>query len=162
MTEEQVKLWKRIETFELDEDESALTFTDRLASENGWKYEFTARVIEEYKKFIFLICISKNSLTPSDAVDQVWHLHLIYTYSYWKDLCARILEREIHHGPTKGGSNESLKYKNLYSETLKFYKATFDQDPPSDIWPDPLIRFEDSRFQRVDLNKYWIIKKPSL
>lgn len=160
MTEEQNMLWKKIKAFELDDGASDLTFTDRLVRENGWRYEFAVRTIEEYKRFILLVCISDHSLTPSDAVDQVWHLHLIYTHSYWNDFCAAVLKREIHHGPTKGGSHEKLKYKDLYSNTLELYKTIFSQNPPTDIWPNPTLRFARNKFQRVDLTKNWMIKKP--
>jgi hypothetical protein len=83
-------LWLRIKDFELDDQDSHLTFTDRLARENGWTYEFCIRAILEYKKFIYLICLSDQPVTPSDEVDQVWHLHLIYTQSYWKEFCGKL------------------------------------------------------------------------
>ncbi len=100
MTEAQEILWKKIKEFEIDEPSSALTFTERLARENGWTIEFTLRAIEEYKKFMFLICIAEHPLTPSDQIDQVWHLHLLYTQSYWNDFCKNTLNKTIHHGPT--------------------------------------------------------------
>jgi hypothetical protein len=106
-------LWDKLEEFQLDDFDSTFTFTDRLCRENGWKYEYAVRVINEYKKFIFLICISDHPLTPSDQVDQVWHLHLLYTRSYWTDFCKNTLGREIHHGPTKGGKNEKEKIWRL-------------------------------------------------
>ena len=69
MTGEQTDLWNRIQNFELDDVNSAYTFSDRLALENGWTLEYALRVIDEYKKYIFLICISNQPLTPSDEVD---------------------------------------------------------------------------------------------
>jgi hypothetical protein len=81
-------LWKKIESFELDDPQSSFMFTDRLARENGWSIEYAIRTVSEYKRFIFLMCIAEHPLTPSDQVDQVWHLHLLYTESYWIDLCA--------------------------------------------------------------------------
>ena len=107
-------LWKRIENFEIDDSGSDYTFTDRLAQENGWTHEFTVRAILEYRRFMFLICITDGPLTPPDEVDQVWHLHLLYTRSYWKELCGDVLKREIHPGPTRGGEDEQAKYADLY------------------------------------------------
>ena len=57
MNHEQLKLWNDIKTFELDEPEISLSFTDRLARENGWTIEYSIRAILEYKKFIFLLTI---------------------------------------------------------------------------------------------------------
>lgn len=160
MTNTEQILWKRIVDFEMDDDTSAYTFSDRLAVENGWTHEFTLRAIQEYKKFMFLICTTDGPLTPSDQVDQVWHLHLLYTRSYWKEFCGDVLEREIHHGPTRGGTVEQEKFADLYERTLSTYKLKFNMDPPDDVWPSTKNRFAPSRYQRVDLKKHWIIKKP--
>lgn len=159
MNNEELKLWDAICEFELDDDGSRFTFSDRLAIENGWPKGFAMRVIEEYKKFIFLICVTNQSLTPSDEVDQVWHLHLLYTRSYWKEFCGDVLKREIHHGPTRGGPQEEDKFTDWYEKTLLHYSQRFDSDPPSDIWPPSRIRFRHTNFRRIDLNKNWVIKK---
>ena len=101
MNEEDLIRWNKIKNFELDEPDIPLSFTDRLARENGWTIEYSVRTILEYKKFIFLLTISNHPLTPSDQVDQVWHLHLLYTQSYWDDFCENTLNRKIHHGPDR-------------------------------------------------------------
>lgn len=159
MTEEQKILWTKIREFDIDDSNSDFTFTDRIARENGWTMAYSVRTIEEYKKFIFLICIADHPLTPSDQVDQVWHLHLIYTQSYWTDLCKNTIQREIHHGPTKGGEKEKARYSNLYAETKRLYQKTFEKEPPSDIWPSSKIRFGELRFIRVNRHRNWIIPK---
>ena len=159
MTEDQKSLWTKIQDFDIDDLDSDFTFTDRLARENGWTMEYAVRVVEEYKKFIFLICIANHPLTPSDQVDQVWHLHLIYTHSYWTDLCKNTIQRVIHHGPTKGGGKEKAKYNNLYEETKRLYQRTFKDEPPNDIWPSSKIRFGELRFTRVNRHRNWIIPK---
>jgi hypothetical protein len=106
-------LWKRIENFEIDEVGIELPFSKRLARENSWPSEFALRVIEEYKKFIYLTSISEGPVTPSDEVDQAWHLHLTYTQSYWDQLCDNVLGRRLHHNPTKGGKQESNKFEDF-------------------------------------------------
>ncbi len=143
----------------MDDPESEFSFTERLARENSWSLSYATRVVLEYKKFIFLVCVAKHPLTPSDQVDQVWHLHLIYTESYWSDLCADTLGRKIHHGPTKGGKQEKEKYYNWYEETKKLYGEIFETIPPSDIWPSSKIRFGELNFTRVNLHRNWVIPK---
>jgi hypothetical protein len=91
------------------------------------------RVIEEYKKFIFLCFITQSGVTPSDAVDQAWHLHLTFTRSYWIDLCRDTLQTEIHHNPTMGGAKEGAKYDDYYTDTRQLYTEKFNIDPPADI-----------------------------
>lgn len=160
MKTEYLKLWSDIKSFEIDELDIQFSFTDRLARENGWTLEYSIRAIYEYKKFIFLLTISTHPLTPSDQVDQVWHLHLLYTQSYWDDFCANVLNRKIHHGPTKGGETERTKYSNWYEKTKELYFETFNSEVPKDIWPSSKIRFSEIEFKRVNLKKNWIIKKP--
>jgi hypothetical protein len=162
MTEKQKILWTKIHDFEIDDIDSDFTFTDRLARENGWTMVYSLRVIEEYKKFIFLICIAEHPLTPSDQIDQVWHLHLIYTKSYWIDLCKNTLSLDIHHGPTKGGEKEKAKYNDLYEATKMLYQRTFEKEPPTDIWPSSKVRFGELNFTRVNKHRNWIIPKPRI
>ncbi len=157
------KLLNDITGFEIGSDNDALTFTDRLCRENKWSMPFARRCLEEYKKFIYLAAVSETPVTPSDEIDQVWHLHLTYTQSYWIDLCQSILEKPLHHGPTKGGSNESNKYKSQYRLTLDKYTEVFKENPPQDIWPDCQKRFRDAdKFVRLNSADYFLLKRKPL
>lgn len=60
MTQEQRQLWERLSAFDIDDMGSKLRFSDRLARENGWTKQYTARVIEEYKRFLFLCCVQRQ------------------------------------------------------------------------------------------------------
>jgi len=159
MNSEEKALWLKIKNFEIDDPTAQFSFSDRLARENSWSLEYALRTVWEYKKFIFLICIVDNPLTPSDQVDQVWHLHLIYTESYWKDFCENTLGRDIQHGPTKGGQSEKDKFNNWYEATKNIYRIKFSQEPPEDIWPSSSIRFGEINFSRVNLHRNWVIPK---
>ncbi|UOE48638.1 hypothetical protein MTO98_29985 [Mucilaginibacter sp. SMC90] len=160
LSAEHATLWQKILDFQLDDAEAAFKFSERLARENGWNLHYTLRVISEYKKFIFLCCISDKGVTPSDAVDQAWHLHLTFTRSYWIDLCRDTLGRELHHNPTKGGADEAIKYDEFYTDTNYLYHQFFDELPPADIWPENTKRFTDIDFERVNKRRNWIISKP--
>lgn len=159
MTESEKQLWTKVRAFEPDHPDDEFTFSGRLARENGWELEFALRTIDEYKRFMFLLCIAPHPLTPSDQVDQVWHLHLIYTRSYWEDFCRDTLGRSIHHNPTRGGAAEGNKFTDWYAKTLALYMQTFGSPPPDDIWPEGEKRFSDIHFRRVNLKKYYLIKK---
>lgn len=158
MTTEELTLWNKIESFKLDDNLSTLTFSARLARENGWSFYYTQRVIEEYKKFIFLCCVSPGGITPSDPVDQAWHLHLTYTKSYWVHFCRDTLGQDIHHNPTKGGDTEAIKFDDYYTQSFKLYTDKFGTEPPTDIWHDNETRFSDINFQRVNINNFRIVK----
>ncbi len=83
MNEQQTDLYRRIEEFSLDQPGAAFPFVTRLARENGWSQDYANRVVGEYKRFAFLTVAAGHSVTPSNQVDQAWHLHLMYTQSYW-------------------------------------------------------------------------------
>lgn len=152
-------LWQRIEVFEIDDPSAGFTFSNRLAKENGWSAFYAERVVSEYKKFLYLACEAGHPVTPSEEVDQVWHLHLCYTRSYWKDLCDKTLGKEIHHGPTRGGSQERAKFVDWYERTLDSYEKCFGQKPPIDIWPQAKERFSSSSNEKVDRKLYYVIPK---
>jgi hypothetical protein len=153
-------LWWKLSEFSLDVPEIDFSFSDRLARENGWSKEFTNRVIEEYKKFVFLSVTSGKALTPSDEVDQAWHLHMIYSRSYWDEMCMGILNGfKLYHGPTKGGKAEASRFNEQYLYTLKLYSEIFGQLPPSDIWPSVEKRFSPMNWKRVDVAKNIVLSK---
>ncbi len=142
-------LWHALQRHEIGPPDAALTFTARLARENRWTPAFAERVIGEYKRFCFLAVTAGHEVTPSDAVDQAWHLHLTYSRDYWQRFCPEVLGRELHHGPTAGGTGERDRYFEQYAQTLKSYEAAFGP-APADIWPDARQRFgRDPRAVRV-------------
>jgi hypothetical protein len=142
-------VWQRLSAFTIGPDAAALDFAARLARENGWSEAHAARVIEEYKRFCFLAVTGDGQCTPSDAVDQVWHLHLTYSRDYWDRFCPQVLGCALHHGPTDGGTAERNRFFAQYAETLKRYEQAFGL-PPSDIWPSAARRLlDDPRARRV-------------
>ncbi|BCX47592.1 glycine-rich domain-containing protein [Haloferula helveola] len=161
MKPEGASLWRRIEDFRLDHPDASLPFTSRLAREQDWTHAFAARVIVEYKRFVFLALESGHPVTPSEAVDQAWHLHLTYTRSYWERFCGEVLGRELHHEPTQGGPVEGDKFEDWYSRTLQSYEETFVTAPPREIWPEPSVRFANPGSGRwVDSSRYWLVPRP--
>lgn len=113
-------------------------------------------MIEEYRRFAFLAVAAGHPVSPSDAVDQVWHLHLLYTRNYWGEFCPRVLGTTLHHGPAQGGAQEQEKFSDWYAKTLSSYR-TFFGEPPADIWPEPASH---PATVRVDVNRHWIIRQP--
>lgn len=141
MTTEQKQLFQKIQDFRLDKEDVSFPFSKRLARDNYWSHTFALRVIDEYKKFIFLMMVSPTPITPSEEVDQAWHLHLTYTKSYWENLCEDTLQRKLHHHPTEGGIQEDAKFENWYAYTKDLYLQYFESPPPTDIWASQEKRF---------------------
>lgn len=153
-------IWAKLEGFQFDEDDAVFGFEARLAKENGWSREFASRVIQEYRRFLLLAMCAGHPVTPSDEVDQAWHLHLVYTRSYWERLCRDVLGRPLHHEPTKGGVDEGEKFHAQYERTLASYRRLFGEEPPADVWPDVRTCFKPKRHERVDVLRHWTLPKP--
>jgi hypothetical protein len=128
-------LWARLETMEIDPPDATTRFHHRLKQYNKWTDEFAGRATKEYRRFLYLAARARHPVTPSDTVDQAWHLHLIYTRHYWEELCGKILGLQLHHEPSAGGAVESSKFERQYEQTIENYKAAFGETPPADIWP---------------------------
>jgi len=153
-------LIKQVETFEIDEGAPSLSFAGRLARENGWSVDYADRVVQEYKRFAVLAVAAGHPVTPSEDVDQAWHLHLTYTHSYWERFCQSTLGRPLHHNPTEGGNAEHAKFFEWYANTLASYERVFGDSPPKDIWPHPAQRFARAGAGRwIDPGQYWLIPR---
>jgi len=136
MKTEYVGLWQRIAGFSLDSPGAELPFSTRLAKRMIGHPSLglgPSRNISASRTWRWRPAIP---VSPPDAVDQVWHLHLTYTQNYWKKFCAEILAKPLHHQPTEGGVAESEKFQDWYRRTLESYREHFKLEPPRDIWPD--------------------------
>ena len=151
-------LWQAINAYEIDAADAALPFSRRLVRDNHWSHSFALAAIADYKRFMYLICTSGTVLTPSEEIDAVWHLHLLYTQDYWDRFCGDTLKRKIHHGPTRGGAAEADTYLTCYRRTLTLYEEVFGPPPPA-LWPDEATRFSPPQRKSVDTSTHIILPK---
>jgi hypothetical protein len=152
-------LLDRILTYSFDDGDVAFPFADRLARENCWSRSYAKRVIAEYRRFMFLAVVAGHPVTPSDQVDQAWHLHLLYTRSYWDQFGPEVLGRRTDHCPTNGGPAEKSKFEQWYDRTLDSYRYFFGA-PPRDIWPVAAVRFGiDLHYARVNTKRNCVIPR---
>lgn len=142
-------VWRALSSYSIGPQDAALPFQSRLARENGWSDAQARRVIDEYRKFVFLAVTGDDEVTPSDAVDQAWHLHLTYTRDYWERFCPHVLGKPLHHGPTAGGAAERGRFFRQYANTLRRYEAVFGP-APADLWPSAQQRL------RVNPRACWV------
>ena len=130
-------LWAALSDMRIEEPGTGRDFEAELIRETGWSAEFAGRALDEYRRFLFLIAVSTAELTPSTAVDEVWHLHLVWERHYREELCGRILGRDCRHLPGTGTPEDEARYRTQYEATLRFYEDIFSDPPPSDLWPRP-------------------------
>jgi uncharacterized protein (TIGR04222 family) len=128
-------LWSRLQAFELDPPGLTRTVSARIAEDNGWSAEHTRRAVEEYRRFLFLTQVAGHPVSPSPAVDVVWHTHLLYSQDYWDRLCGQVLGRLLHHQPNPGGEQDNARHHDQYRDTLDAYARVFGMPAPTDLWP---------------------------
>lgn len=161
--QEKQALFEKLEAFDIDGGKPDFSFADRLARDNGWSRPFAKKVLREYLRFVYLCATSKQMLTPSEEVDQAWHLHMVYTRSYWDDLCGEILGFPLHHDPTPGGAGAAEGYAAAYELAKRRYRDAFGHAPPADVWPSTKARFANAgRFQWVNLADHRLVSLKSL
>lgn len=122
-------LWNKIAGFDFDDPQAEAPFSVRLARENGWTLERSKAAIDQYRRFIYMVCISDDMLSPSPDVDKVWHLHLIYTKDYWKRFCDETLGQEVHHVPSRGADESQGPLREAYARTLELLTEEFGETP---------------------------------
>lgn len=142
-------VYRRIQSYALDDPSQEMGFVWHLMRLTSWSRECCLRAVEEYKKFVFLAAVADHSVVPSDQVDQVWHLHLLDSQAYWEDFCPNVLGLKLHHRPARGGSQERESMHRQYRATIDRYRQFFGE-PPLDLWPPADLRFgSELRWQRA-------------
>ncbi|MGF3026614.1 TIGR04222 domain-containing membrane protein [Methylobacterium aquaticum] len=159
---DEAALWARIRAHPFETPGQALDFTRRLARDRGWSLAFARAAVAAYRRFCFLACLGGDPVTPSEEVDEVWHLHLTYSRDYWDVWCADVLRRPLHHDPTAGGPQEQARYARQYAATLARHEAYFGPPDPA-LWPGTAERFGGRlRYRIVDTRRAFVIPRPRL
>jgi hypothetical protein len=127
----QPALWQRIACHPVGGEQQALLL-HKLATEQGWSEAFCHQALGEYRRFVYLACVSPAPVSPSRVVDAVWHLHLTFSRDYWQVFCPRVLEHPLHHDP--GEASEQPRMQAQYGATLALYRGEFDVSPPRPVW----------------------------
>ncbi len=120
----------------IEPPEAGTRFELALAMKLGWNVGFAERVTREYRRFLYLAATAGFEVTPSQYVDEAWHLHLASPH-YRDVLCNRILERPLEHRPGNGTPEDDARCARQYEETLALYERVFEEPAPPEIWPRP-------------------------
>lgn len=116
--------------------------------------------VAEYRKFAFLAVAAGHPVSPSHAIDQVWHLHLLYTRDYWEIWCPRVLGQPLHHEPTRGGPAEHGKFGDWYARTRESYRRFFGEPAAAWCWPSAEAKQRGEGIYRyIDMTRYWCLPR---
>jgi hypothetical protein len=130
-------IWNQIAEKFGGADASTKAFAEKISRKHSWKKAFALKAIHEYKKFIYLGVVSEFSVTPSKAIDTVWHEHLLFTKAY-REFCDSIIHYNFEHHPELIAIDEQTEnFAAQYVKTLQLYRYEFGYDAPVDIWDLP-------------------------
>ncbi|MFN7677738.1 MAG: glycine-rich domain-containing protein, partial [Cyanobacteriota bacterium] len=96
------ELLARLEAWSIDPPGAPSPFARTLAHDQGWSAARTARVIGEYRRFLYLAVTAGHPVCPPEAIDQAWHQHLLDTRAYWLEFCPDVLGQPLHQSPSQG------------------------------------------------------------
>lgn len=156
----QPELWAKVENFSFEKNSDEYGFTTRLATEQSWTIAFTEAAILEYKKFMYLVAVGQKMLSPSVIVDEVWHLHLLFSKSYKK--FTALLGKEIEHTPSLHNERESSIYAQAFAETKTAYQAEFGEMPTLFWARKDMISALDLPQSRYSLPTFVLLLLPSV
>ncbi len=80
----------------------------------------------ELVKFLNLIHITNEKLSPSLLVDLAWHEFILFT-RYYHEFCLTHYSRFIHHTPSENENH------TIYQKTIELYIKHYNK-PPETIW----------------------------
>jgi uncharacterized membrane protein YgcG len=136
------QLWDRVSEAFGGADASTRAFASKIARKHGWSTRYALRAIDEYRKFVFLGVTGDVIVTPSKAIDTVWHEHLLFTRAY-RDFCRDVLGRDFDHNPELlPTAEQTTTFAQQFEATLERYRAEFHVNPPHDIWGTPKFKWK--------------------
>ena len=101
----------------------------KLETMEGWPADTIAEAEELYRKYLSLALVYPNkALSPSRAIDDFWHAHILDTRAYTAD-CEMLFGRYMHHLPYGGSSGSALDAaisNAAYAQTCELFRKHFD------------------------------------
>ena len=140
------QLWHRLEGYSFHERPLTRSLVDRLEEETGHSVDVCYILVEEYRRFMYLVGSTGETLAPSPIVNVVWQMHAEDTKAYFEDFCPRVIGRTIYHP----GDLPSFQDDPAYLRTLDYYAEEFGR-PQVQFWPDP-----DLATVRMSRILFWI------
>lgn len=128
------RLWHRLEGYSFHERPLTRSLVETLEEVTGHSTDVCYTLVEEYRRFMYLVGSTGDTLAPSPIVEIVWRLHVADERAYFDDFCKRIIGRTIHYSPAAAPLDEDPAYER----TLEYYAQEFGR-PQVQYWPDPDI-----------------------
>jgi hypothetical protein len=103
----------------------------RVQRRIGWPQQVSDKAVLEYRKFIALVALNPTKTYGMvEAIDEVWHEHILNTRDYLA-MCDAVIGTVIHHEQLP--LHSSINLSALRQCTLQDIEKTFD-GPVSELW----------------------------
>jgi len=145
------RLWHRLEGYSFHERPLTRSLVDRLYEETGHPIDVCYTLVEEYRRYMYLVGSTGETLSPSPIVDLVWGLHVEDSRAYFEDFCPRVIGRTIYRPEGEQRLDFPLQDDPDYIRTLDYYAQEFGR-PQVQFWPDP-----DFASERISSMLFWLI-----
>jgi len=103
-------------------------------------------ILVEVLRFMQLVYLHGERLTPSHKVDLAWHEFILFTKQY-ADFCLHHFNRFIHHYPGDNHSENKMAFKKLHYQ----YQKHFGIKPNPEFWGKVLVEIADESDCGTDL-----------
>ena len=124
---------------------------ERLVEKHGMTQDDASQAFADTKRFLYLCHIrpagSGMHMSPPEAIDQAWHVFLLYTRVYAR-FCDDFFGRFMHHTPFTLSQRERMRANGDALKTLKatiaLAKDTFGTLSP--LWDEQLLHKSGDEF----------------
>ena len=106
----------------------------KLALQKRWPAAFIAETEQHYRQFLTLILLYPDKkISPTHAIDEFWHAHILDTRAYAAD-CEALFGEYRHHYPYSGlnGVFDEMMNQGIQAESRALFKQHFGIDPFED------------------------------
>lgn len=125
-------LWLKLNMMNAQGLQAFAPLMDMMQKQMGQNAEMAQRVIEEYRKFLFLAMRAGHQVIPPGPINDVWMMHLQNAQNYWENLGQMITERPT--AAQGAGTQNFASMADAWKATLESYEKIFGMKPPMDIW----------------------------
>ena len=103
----------------------------KIETTEGWSADAVAEGEKLYRNYLSLAMVYPHkSLSPSLAIDEFWHAHILDTRAYTAD-CEMLFGRYLHHVPLGGADGSILDAvigNAAYAQTCELFRKHFGID----------------------------------
>lgn len=92
-------------------------------------------LVTEYLRYMTIVSENQGQIfAPSDAVDEVWHTHLLFTADY-AEFCEKVVGTFLHHRP----ATDRGLMQPCYHQTVHALHARFGDEINGAYWDLSLV-----------------------